>query len=107
MRLVNREKASFQLLAVVWRFVDWRTGTFWASNSVLAEHAGGCSEKTITRNIEHLRRLGLVIVDLGFAKRKDGKSYRTRTVRLALPDDPNALGEMPEDEETSGPRVSR
>jgi hypothetical protein len=98
MHLINREKASFQLLAIVWRFIDWRTGTFWASNSVLAGHAGGCSEKTVTRNIEQLRRLGLVLVDLGFAKRKDGKLYRTRTVRLALPNDLNALEELPDDE---------
>lgn len=84
MQLVHREKGSFRLLAVTKKVIHWKTGTITMSNAGLAERAGFCSDKTITRDVEQGAKLGIFVVSMGW--RKEGTQVvRTRIIRLALP----------------------
>jgi hypothetical protein len=87
MKMVNDAKVSFRVMALVERFINWKTGTFWATNETLAGAGGGCTERTMKRDIATYRDLGILIVEHGWRKAKNGKFKKTRLVRLAVPEE--------------------
>jgi len=85
MQIIHEAKASFRTMAVLWRFINWKEGIFFPTNATLAACAGGCSEKTITRDIAEYEALGLLIVDHNWRKNAAGKWVTTRVLSPALP----------------------
>jgi hypothetical protein len=69
----------FRVLAVLWRFINYESGTFYPSDKTLSQCAGGCSTKTISREIAFLRDAGILDVETTRTKEKDG-TFKTRRV---------------------------
>lgn len=85
MKIVGDAKASFRLMALVERFLHWQTGTFWATSATLGAHGGGCTERTIKRDIATYRDLGIFITEHGKRRDANGQWKKRRLVRLAYP----------------------
>lgn len=75
----------FRVLAVLWRFIHWKTGTFYPSDRTLAECAGKCSIKTISREVALYKRLGILDVETKGVKDRDGKLVTTRVLYPTIP----------------------
>lgn len=84
MQILDRSKKSFRLVAVYRSFLFWKTGEIHASDAQLAERAGRCSVRTISREIAAHRALGLISVEHGW-RVLEGRRLRTRVIRLAFP----------------------
>src|SRR5690606_29385810 len=85
MQIVHLEKDDFRLRAAVRKVLMFTSGEIVASNREIAWRAGHCSDKTITRCIKRYADLGIFVVSSGW--RRDGDNlYKTRTIRLALPE---------------------
>ncbi len=85
MQLVDRAGRPFRLMAVYRRVMFWKTGVIFASDCDLSRLAGRCSAKTMSREIQVHRRLGIIAVEHGW-REVGGRSVRTRLVKLAVPD---------------------
>ncbi|MER9840556.1 helix-turn-helix domain-containing protein [Mesorhizobium australicum] len=88
MEILHREKRSFRLMALIGRFLNWETGTFWATNDTLAACGGGCSEKTIRREVKEYCDLGVLMISRHWRKTSAGKFRKRRTLRPSLPKAP-------------------
>ena len=97
MKTVGDAKASFRVMALVERFLHWKTGTFWATNETLADRAGECAERTIKRDMAAYRDLGLFIIEHDWRKTSGGKLVKCRLVRLAIPEDISPDFQLPEE----------
>lgn len=84
MQILHKNNASFRLIAIVPFALSRENGEIWDSNKTLAALAGGCSERTITRDVETYVSLGIVIVEEGW-RESLGKMVRTRKLKLAMP----------------------
>jgi hypothetical protein len=84
MQIVHLAGAGFRLMAVYEKVIRWNEGCIWQSDEDLAQSAGRCSWKTISREVALHRSLGIIVVEKGW--RKDGhRIVRTRTIRPAVP----------------------
>lgn len=86
MQILHKNNASFRLAAIIPFALSRENGEIWSSNKALALLAGGCSERTITRDVETYVALGIVIVEEGWRDQL-GKKVRTRKIKLAVPRD--------------------
>lgn len=84
MQILHRERCSFRLMAVTKIVIRWSQGIITNSNAELAERAGGCSEKTISRDVQDYVDLGIFIADMGW-RRVGSQIVRTRSLRPAAP----------------------
>lgn len=84
MKILYRERGSLRLMAVAKIIIRWSQGIITDSNAELADRAGGCSEKTISREVQDYANLGIMIADMGW-RRVGSQIVRTRSLRLALP----------------------
>ncbi|KQT57488.1 hypothetical protein ASG54_13085 [Aureimonas sp. Leaf460] len=85
MAVISDAKASFRVIAVCKRFVDWDTGELYPTSVTLSRIAGRCSRKTIERDIGNMVNLGLFIVRHDW-RVTNGKLQSRRFLRLAVPD---------------------
>lgn len=95
-----------RVLAVIWRFINWKTGTFFPTDSTLAECAGGCSTKTISREVARYDALGIVDIERGWRKNSSGQFVRTRVLHPTIPADLKGTVKLPlidDHMDTSGP----
>ena len=84
MQILNANGASFRLLATIAAALDRQWGQVHETDEELAEMAGGCSIKTISRDLADYKRLGLLVVEYGWRESK-GKMVRKRTIYTAIP----------------------
>jgi hypothetical protein len=84
-QILHLEGGSFRLLSVIERVIFWKDGTITASNEQLAARAGGCHSRTVQIDVSQYVKLGIVVLKMGWRKRRDGHIVRTRTIKLALP----------------------
>jgi hypothetical protein len=84
MQVLHRNGGPFRLMGVYDEAMSWDNGEIWASDEDIAVLAGHCGPKTISREVAAMRRLGLIIVELGWRDRF-GKMVRTRKIRMAIP----------------------
>ena len=87
-QIVNdKGRSRFRLLSAATKLIYWKTGIIPATNEQWALSCGRCALKTVTRDIELYRCLGIFIVRYGWKKRQyDGKIVRTRTILPSLPE---------------------
>lgn len=99
--------ARFRLLSAVEKLIYWKSGVIPATNDEWAFRCGRCAEKTITRDIDLYRLLGIFKVEYGWRRRKqDRKPTRTRLIYPALPEALNSNITIPDDDrhmDTRGP----
>ncbi|HWD13225.1 MAG TPA: hypothetical protein VG519_07715 [Pseudochrobactrum sp.] len=86
MQIVHREKAGFRIMAISKKVVRWASGSIRASNEVMAERAGFCSTKTISREIQAYSTLGLLISKTEWKRPSKDKFITARELFLSLPD---------------------
>ncbi|RVC45467.1 hypothetical protein EN781_09735 [Mesorhizobium sp. M4A.F.Ca.ET.090.04.2.1] len=86
-QIIHKERYSFQAISTFDQFLFWGKGEIYASNEEMAEAAGKCSARKISREISAYRDMGIIAVDMGWRKSQDGKFKSTRTIRLAVPRD--------------------
>ncbi|MER9493969.1 hypothetical protein NKI86_19320 [Mesorhizobium sp. M0320] len=85
LQIVHAENISFRLLAFVRQHLNMKAGTISGTNFEFAKMGGGCSIKTISREIGLYERLGLFIVSRCRHKIPGSGINEVRTLRLALP----------------------
>ncbi|RWD23052.1 hypothetical protein [Mesorhizobium sp.] len=85
MQVLHQESSSFRCIAVFRSVFNWASGTIEVSYATFARRGGCCSEKTIERELGIYERLGIIIVERGW-RRSGEVRFRTRTIRLALPE---------------------
>lgn len=87
MQVISQHKASFRTIAVLFRFVNWKTGLIYPSNTTLIACAGRCSERTISRELALYEDLGLIRSRLKRHKKSNGNYITRRVIILTLPKD--------------------
>lgn len=107
-QIINDKGGSrFRLLSSATKLIYWKIGIIPATNEQWALSSGRCALKTVTRDIELYRCLGVFIVQYGWRKRKyDGKIVRTRIIFPSLPETLNSSITLNNDEihmDISGP----
>lgn len=85
MQLLHRKRGSFRLIAVAKLVIRWTPGIIIDSNAELAEKAGGCAEKTISREVQQYVDLGVFISELSWKRPGGGKFITVRSLRPSLP----------------------
>lgn len=83
-QVIHQNGGSFRLLAALTDLIDMGTGETKASDEDLAEEAGRCGVKTISREVGAYRRMG-IIQTLKTFQPKGEKNVRARIIRLAMP----------------------
>lgn len=84
MQILYRTKTNFRLVAVIRSFLFWKTGEIHASDAQLAERAGRCSVRSMSRDIAAYRALGIIEIEHGW-RVLQGRRLRTRSIRLSFP----------------------
>lgn len=87
MQVISQHKASFRTIAVLFRFVNWKTGLIYPSNTTLIACAGRCSERTISRELALYEDLGIIRSRLKRHKKNNGNYITRRVMILTLPKD--------------------
>lgn len=85
MQIVHEAGVSFRLLAFVGQHLNMKAGAIAGTNFELAKMGGGCSIKTISREIGLYEDLGLFIGTRRRHRRESGDIIEVRTLRLSLP----------------------
>ncbi|TCQ80251.1 hypothetical protein EDF68_103304 [Ochrobactrum sp. BH3] len=87
-QIINNDGGSrFRLLSAVEKLMYWKEGAIPATNENWAFRCGGCAVKTITRDIDLYKSLGIFIVKYGWRSRKHGGNpIRTRLIYPSLPE---------------------
>lgn len=85
-QVIQRAGGSFRIIAILDEVFDLAAGECWATDDEFARASGGCSTKTASRDIAHMKALGLFIADSGW-RMKAGKNVRARRLRLSVPID--------------------
>ncbi len=85
MQILYQTKTSFRLVAVIRSFLFWKKGEIHASDAQLAERAGRCSVRSMSRDIAAYRALGVIKIEHGW-RVLEGRRLRTRVIRLSVPD---------------------
>lgn len=108
MAQVDRAKVSFRLMAVLKDFVHWKTGVIFPTNATLADRAGQCSERTVSRLIGQYEDLGIIRLRFGWRKGRAGNWLQTRVIFMTLPKSlgfPNHLPEIDEEDQDAEIRL--
>lgn len=84
MQILHDAKATFRVMAIYDRLFDWDSREIVASDEEIAEEAGRCDKKTVSREISTHKKLGIICVDQQW-REKYGKHVKTRVIRLSLP----------------------
>jgi hypothetical protein len=87
MQIIDEAGVSFRFLAVTKKVFHWKSGTIRETNSTIAERAGRCSAKTISRDVKQAADLGILILEFGSRKNREGKVLKTRVIKPAIPAD--------------------
>ncbi|APO67244.1 hypothetical protein IE4872_CH01602 [Rhizobium gallicum] len=82
---IDRANISFRLMAVLKDFVHWKTGLIFPTNATLADRAGNCSERTVSRLIGQYEQIGIIRLRFGWRRSKTGKWLQTRIIFMTLP----------------------
>ncbi|MER8699700.1 hypothetical protein [Mesorhizobium sp. M1273] len=82
MQIANAAGCSFRTLGVFFKFVNWSTGTLWPMDETLAEHAGNCSPKTVSRDLGAYKAAGIIDVKSVYDPKEKRKR---RVIRLTYP----------------------
>ena len=85
MQIVHEAGVSFRLLAFVGQHLDANAGAIVGTNLEFAKMGGGCSVKTISREIGLYEDLGLFIGTRRRHRKESGDIIEVRTLRLSLP----------------------
>jgi hypothetical protein len=80
MQLIDHAGLSFRTIATFSKFVNWKTGTLWPTDKTFAAHAGNCAEKTVWRDIQNYKAIGVIDTKSVFRHRK-----KERIISLAYP----------------------
>jgi hypothetical protein len=83
-RILHEAGVSFRLISILEEVFFWKEALTTATDFELAAWGGGCSVKTVSRELKQYDDLGVIQIERGWRK-KGGKVVRTRTIRLALP----------------------
>lgn len=94
MKVIADSRASFRTIAVLWRFINHDSGTMWPTDATLAIVTGS-SEKSVSRDIGQYETLGLLRVDRGWRRNREGKLVRTRTLIPSVPVDLKGSIDLP------------
>lgn len=86
MQVLRKNKGPFGVMVVLEEFFDMTAGHCLATNEELAGETGRCAVKTIDREIQAMRRLGLILTEPYWIQR-GGKKVKGRRIRLAIPAD--------------------
>ncbi|NTJ67564.1 hypothetical protein G6M50_06270 [Agrobacterium rhizogenes] len=86
MQVVHRSSGPFRVIAILDVLFSLEDCECWATDEEFAHEAGHCNVKTISRELQALRSLGLVFLEKSWIE-KYGKKVRARRLRLALPYD--------------------
>lgn len=86
MQVLHRNSGPFRVIAILDELFSLEDGECWATDEQFAREAGHCNVKTISRELQALRLLGLIFLEPGWIE-KYGKKVRGRRIRLALPHD--------------------
>lgn len=84
MQIIHRAGASFRLMAVYRRVFRWDECCIWSSDEELAQAAGHCDWKTISREVGRHRALGIIRTEKGW-RLAGNLRLRTRTIQLTVP----------------------
>lgn len=84
MQILDKAGGSFRLMAIFKNVIHWKSGEIRTPDADLALHAGNCSIRTVSRDVGHYRKTGVITVEKGWRK-VDGSWLRSRTIRLAVP----------------------
>lgn len=94
MQVLNDARYSFRLVSPLLRFLNWESGSLWPSNRTLADHAGQCSEDTISIDIGAFAKLGLLQIE---EVDQPGSNFKQRILWLSLPASVTDTVSAPED----------
>ena len=86
MQIIHREKAGLRIMAISKKVVRWASGSIRISNEEMAERAGYCSAKTMSREVQAYVALGLLKVKTEWKRPTKDKFVTVRELFLALPD---------------------
>jgi hypothetical protein len=86
MQIVHREKAGFRIMAISKKLVRWASGSIRASNEEMAERAGFCHPKTMSREVQAYTALGLLVAKTEWKRPSKAKFLTVRELFLSLPD---------------------
>ncbi|MGR9413130.1 hypothetical protein [Rhizobium leguminosarum] len=86
MQVLQRNGGPFRVIAIIDGLFSLEDGECCATDEQFATEAGHCNVKTISREIQTLRSLGLIITKPGWVD-KHGKKVRARIIWLAVPSD--------------------
>ncbi|WP_265975777.1 hypothetical protein [Brucella intermedia] len=85
MQIIHREKAGLRLMAISKKVVRWATGSIRISNEEMAERAGYCSPKTMSREVQIYTSLGLFVPKTEWKRPSKDKFLTVRELFLSLP----------------------
>lgn len=86
MQITHREKAGLRIMAISKKVVRWASGSIRASNEEMAERAGFCHPKTISREVQAYTTLGLLQSKTEWKRPSKDKFLTVRELFLSLPD---------------------
>jgi hypothetical protein len=88
-QILHENGCSFRVFSVYDRLIDWDACEIASSDHEIAEEAGRCEKKTVSREIAMHKRLGIITIEYE-TRSRSGKLSRTRVLRPALPKKPPA-----------------
>lgn len=86
MQVLRKNGGPYSLMVVFEDAFDLIDGECLATDEDLAREAGHCAVKTISREVQALRQLGLITTEPHWVAR-GGKKVKGRRIRLAIPAD--------------------
>jgi hypothetical protein len=85
MQVLHVAGASFRFMAVIERLIDKKTGVITFTNDALAKLAGGCSKRTISRDVSMYESLCLISGTRTRRRQPDDTLIEVRKLRLSFP----------------------
>lgn len=86
MQVMRANGGICSIIAVIQDVFDFDRRACYATNDELADEAGRCSPKTISRDVSAMKEMGLIICDTEWIE-KSGKKTKARRIRLSTPED--------------------
>ena len=85
MQILHREKAGLRIMAISKKVVRWSSGSIRLSNEEMAERAGYCHPKTMSREVQVYTALGLLVAKTEWKRTSKDKFLPVRELFLSLP----------------------
>lgn len=86
MQVITRNGGGFRIMAIIDAVFDMSSCQIISTDEEMAIEAGGCSVKTISRDIRAMKDMGLIIAEETWIE-KNGKMVKGRKIRLSIPSD--------------------